>query len=175
MTQSDLLLGSGATESTTTTDPKVLVISLSPWGASRASFSGRSVVVTFGDLEPGLPVYEAPEWLDAFAERVIEIEALPQDWDSYGALPVHRTALHALTRVLRKVANYASTAPTVAPTSSGGIRCEWANNDYELSLIAEPSGAVTVYFANLALGAETEQELTEGLDIRFWVLLASKA
>jgi hypothetical protein len=65
---------------------------------------------------------------------LVEIQALPQDWDSYGAMPVTPAAVAAIRELLQAM----QSEPSISPTTDGGVECEW-----EL-----PGGAVVAVMAD---------------------------
>lgn len=88
-------------------------------------------------------------WLPDQLKRVDEIQALPENWDSYHALEVTPLAAH-LTRALLHMISAVHTVkpevrPQLCPTSAGGIQIGWYEHDYNLEVEIEPDGEISVW------------------------------
>lgn len=107
----------------------------------------------FGFTEPSMP---EPRWLDqpltlrvrsgdripifaAAVRTLTTLSALPPNWDSYGAARIRPAAVQTALRLLASVAPSHVPAPSIVPTSAGGIQFEWhtSNADLELSINGE--------------------------------------
>jgi len=74
-------------------------------------------------------------------------------WDSYGGLPVTREVLGEMVGWLLNWTGHEAPAPTVVPTSGGGVQLEWHMAGIDLEVEFQPSGKV-----GMLLG----QDITEG-------------
>ena len=83
--------------------------------------------------------------------QLAALATLPDGWDSYGARPIAPAATEEARRLLWLMDD-PSQAPSVVPTSRGGVQLEWAH----------PHG----------LGSEVEIEIgPDGRIIGLWVML----
>jgi hypothetical protein len=76
--------------------------------------------------------------MDQTAEMHIrELEKLPENWDSYGGLPIQPGIADQARSVLAAL----STEPYIYPMPSGGIQLAWHHE--AISIEIEPGGKVT--------------------------------
>lgn len=82
-------------------------------------------------------------------ERLSALGELELNWDSYGGLPIHRTAIEAASRLIRS-SDRDSLMPAVVPLSDGGISLEWRVAGGEFDLVIGPDGNIR-FFVSEAL------------------------
>ena len=118
-----------------------------------APLPGRS---TSGDLS--IPVAAA-------LKRLVTIEALGPDWDSYGSEPPHHMAVaraHKLIWELYMWSLGARDCPvvpySVVPLSGGGVQVEWRGRDAVIEVEISPEGAFGYL---LATGTEPSRQFEE--------------
>lgn len=110
-------------------------------------------------------------------QRLEEIAALPPNWDGYGAQTPSMIAVEAARNVLSlidKAIPWASEALFLAPSTSGGMRLEWAVGDRELVVIipASPESDFELYRSNDEKGFEedrSEPDLSRLPDLLNWL------
>lgn len=74
-------------------------------------------------------------------ETFILIEALLDDWDSYGARPIDKKVI----RAAKAVAGIITEMPQFAPSSDGSIVFEWYSEDTDLILSIGPATEAGIY------------------------------
>lgn len=107
---------------------------------------------------------DAPGWVMPTIERMAELLALPEDWNSYGARPVDPRAAAEALRLLAKTMRSDAPAPLVIPTSAGGIQLEWHARGIDLEVEASSPGRVSVFYEDHLDHVEWEQELSSDLE-----------
>lgn len=88
--------------------------------------------------------------MEPVLERLAELQALEQDWDTYGALPLTPIALSRADVMMRAVLELYGgalgerVAPyTIMPIVDGGIALEWRGSNADINLDIGPSGALS--------------------------------
>jgi hypothetical protein len=76
------------------------------------------------------------------AERISEIAALVDNWDSYGAVPTNPLALRRAQLVAERMLTLPLPAPRLFPVPDGGVQLEWSAGPVELELEIQPGGHV---------------------------------
>lgn len=100
--------------------------------------------------------------VDTAAAKLETLTELGDSWDSHGARRISvATVLEAL-QLLAGLYALGLPAPTIVPTSSGGIQLEWRVRDLELELSLEPRGRMLVLFDDASRGEGWERELLSG-------------
>jgi hypothetical protein len=87
-----------------------------------------------------------PSWLTQVWERVVELSRLPRGWDSYGALPLNRTAVIDFFEVVEEFAHAIQGEPAVSLTTDGGLLATWENDSGSLDLVVDPEQAPRVAY-----------------------------
>lgn len=78
-------------------------------------------------------------------QRIEALMALGADWDSYGGYPLRPgAALHAVQLLAAILANDVP-APSVVPTSTGGVQLEWHESGADLEMEVNPDRSVEVF------------------------------
>jgi hypothetical protein len=97
-----------------------------------------------------LPGYDASvwierwwPWLSAFTESLEELRRLPENWDSYGASRIDKTALIGAIRLLIDN-NFQGPAPYVIPTPHGGIQLEWQDTHGGVEIVIDRDGSLSI-------------------------------
>ena len=106
---------------------------------------------------------EKPAWLVPVAQAMSEIMNLPVNWDSYGALSVRPTAIHAALELLFEIMQADTPAPTVVPTVQGGVQLEWHTHGIDLEIEILSPGRLFVYYEDHEQQTEWEGEITADL------------
>lgn len=80
-------------------------------------------------------------------EILEELAGLSEDWDSYGAAPIHQRAIRSASDLMVTVAKEFGTILgerarpyAVAPVADGGVFVEWRGPDTKLQVRARPDG-----------------------------------
>jgi hypothetical protein len=85
---------------------------------------------------------ESAAWLPEARQAILELEHLPQNWDSYGSAKIQPAAIRAAIRFLFEAPSRLVPCPHISPTPGGGIGFHWlvAGRDLEIEFTGE--GAV---------------------------------
>src|ERR1700733_1648912 len=107
-----------------------------------------------------------PQWAIPAVESAIQLLALPQNWDSYGALPIESSAIERGIELLGEIMSANSLAPTFVPTTSGGCQLEWHTHSRDLEIeISADAEFASVYFDDRIRNLKGEGALSEYLEI----------
>lgn len=105
---------------------------------------------------------ESHPWKDVIEERLASIAELAEDWDSYGAPPISRTAIDTAKAVLGALSVLSAAFPTlpcpsIVPTADGSVDLEWnPKGGAWASVEIEATGQI------LALGHDAERVDVQG-------------
>ncbi len=86
---------------------------------------------------------EMPGWLVPALSGLQALVALPHDWDSYGAPPIDFSYVTKAIQVLVEVMEHNTPAPSVVPTSRGGIQFEWHMLGLDVEIEIEPNHLIS--------------------------------
>jgi hypothetical protein len=93
-----------------------------------------------------------PPWVKPTISAFIEIQNLPDNWDSYGGKATNRELIKQSLLILGSIAQADSPAPSVVPMGNGGIQIEWHRRQQDLE-IAFPAGeAPQFHYRNRGTG-----------------------
>lgn len=87
-------------------------------------------------------------WLQSVAVRLRRLITLPPNWNSYGGLPVSPFAAGTAISMLYDLLRDSDPAPTIVPTSRGGVQIEWHTLSKDLEIEIAPSGDTRIYYSN---------------------------
>lgn len=104
-----------------------------------------------------------PAWLRPVISRLVELLRLPAGWNSYGASAVQIGAVEAALRVLIETMQSHTPAPSIVPTSHGGVQLEWHTREIDLEVEVTPTGHVTAAYECEPNGREWEADLSADL------------
>ena len=82
-----------------------------------------------------------PDYRPALAE----FRALPENWNSYGAMPTTQTACEKLLAVVETLLPAKHPACAIVPTPQGGVQLEWHRGGIDAELEVCYSGLVECY------------------------------
>ncbi|MYB37151.1 MAG: hypothetical protein F4Y26_07165 [Gammaproteobacteria bacterium] len=88
-------------------------------------------------------------WTRSSSQRLAEIAALQEDWDSYGAPPISRARIEAVGDLIQTVADGRAPPPTLVPTPDGSIQLEWHSHGVELEVQMLSESEMEVSFEDL--------------------------
>jgi hypothetical protein len=103
----------------------------------------------------------APPWLMAVRGELNDLQRLPTNWDSYGAIQISRHSVAAAFDVLRQIVSVQTPAPSIVPNCDGSVQLEWHINGCDLEVRVHSQARIGVLFEdhrNEANGFETELE-----------------
>lgn len=106
---------------------------------------------------------DPPAWLDPTIKTMAELLHLPENWNSYGALPVDPQAVAWAIELLGRTMGPNTPPPTPVPTAHGGIELEWHMGGIDLEVHPAAPDRVYLYYEDHRTGKEEEMEL--GTDV----------
>ena len=86
-------------------------------------------------------VSELNRWQIDTIKKLLQLLALPPDWDSYGSLPPSEAAVRAAVRLVLGIDLDYLASPHVVPVSGGGVQLEWSFDSRELEIEINDEGA----------------------------------
>lgn len=101
----------------------------------------------------------------ATEERLLQLQCLEANWDSYDGLPPSEAAIREARRILHGVesslgiAHGRDTSPVViAPTSNGGVLLEWTTKQTDLEVEISNAGRLSYLKTRRNAGGEQYDE-----------------
>lgn len=101
---------------------------------------------------------QAP-WLDQVSANLRELRHLKAGWDSYGAPRITGRAIRRMVSLLEDVATASTPAPSIAPTSEGGVQVEWHEGGMDLELRSDSDGHIYAFMRQPSVGEEWDDLL----------------
>jgi hypothetical protein len=86
-----------------------------------------------------------PSWWPAAIERIRELLALEDGWDTYGAPRIDRSIVELAVVFAWKFGRGIATAPWIVPTSLGGLQMEWHDGERTVEIAFNPGQPVHLY------------------------------
>lgn len=88
---------------------------------------------------------------------LVELLALPENWNGYGAQVIERPVVPVVLNFLAYVfAEGTPPLPDLVPTIDGGVQLEWHVGGFDLEVEFSPRTGVRAYFCDEAAGEEWE-------------------
>jgi hypothetical protein len=106
---------------------------------------------------------EEPAWLPPAIERMAHLLRLPENWDSYGALPIDPRSVATALDLLSKTMRPDTPVPDIGPTNRGGVNMEWNLRGMGLEVEVAWSEAIHVFCEDYRNHTEWEGDLDEDL------------
>ncbi|RPI87568.1 MAG: hypothetical protein EHM42_05090, partial [Planctomycetaceae bacterium] len=75
-----------------------------------------------------------PRWMEPVLAALDNLGRLPENWDSYGAVPIRQASLWAAVELLADVMHDETPLPTAVPTSHGAVQLEWHTRGIDLEI-----------------------------------------
>ncbi len=97
--------------------------------ARMVKLSGDQVIVEDG--------FKLPDWVIPTILRLYELQQLPDNWDSYGGVPLQERHRDAVLRFLGLVMSDDIVMPDIVPLADGGVQIEWRRGDVEVDFISD--------------------------------------
>lgn len=109
--------------------------------------SSTSTSSSLGEMYPQAQrAYQSPQWsrvvlvselsqwqIDAI-RKLVQLLALPRDWDSYGSPPPSEFAVKTAGSLILDIDLDYFVSPRVVPVSGGGVQLEWRLGSRELEI-----------------------------------------
>ena len=115
-----------------------LLSSRESMGAGAWPWSTPSGVVWSNPPSPRLP--SVPVWLSPAIARLNALLRLPQNWNSYGSLPITPATVRRAVQFIARAFPLQAPAPAIVPTPGGGIQLEWHQDGLDLEIELLPDG-----------------------------------
>ncbi len=116
-----------------------------------------------------------PDWLKATVGAVARLLDLETNWDSYGATTIDVAKAKAILVLLLDVLEDDSAAPSIVPTSAGGIQAEWHIGGIDLEIEVLSPFRFGVSFEDSVTGREWEGDVTgDGFRLQEFVAVLAK-
>lgn len=91
-------------------------------------------------------VGDPPAWVAPTVEKLGRFLTMPRGWDSYGAKKVEPDCVLSAIQTAFEVMQDETPAPTVVPTSCGGVQLEWHTRGIDLEVeVCSPSRILASY------------------------------
>lgn len=101
----------------------------------------------------------SPRWFGSVIDRVQHLLSLPSGWDSYGSRPIAVASAELALDVMSDPLFAVLGAPTVVPTSTGGVQAEWYADGRSLEIEFLSDQRLSVLLSDEATGDEEAVEL----------------
>lgn len=116
--------------------------------------SSTSTSSSLGEMYPQAQrAYQSPQWsgvvfvselsqwqIDAI-RKLVQLLALPRDWDSYGSPPPSEIAVKAAGSLILDIDLDYSVSPRIVPVSGGGVQLEWNVGSREVEIEIDNKGS----------------------------------
>ncbi len=79
-------------------------------------------------------VSELSQWQIEAIRKLLQLLALPRDWDSYGSLPTSEVAVTASVHLILGIDLDYFVSPRIVPVSGGGVQLEWSFGSREVEI-----------------------------------------
>lgn len=99
-----------------------------------------------------------PGWMVESARTILNFDALPPNWNSYGAPPIQQDTIFAAIHLLRQIVSSDTPQPAVVPTTRGGVQVEWHQGGIDLEIKVISSQRFSMSFEDLRAGLAWEDE-----------------
>jgi hypothetical protein len=107
--------------------------------------------------DSALPVL--PDWCADALAAIIQQQSLPENWDSYGGMPLSNNHARTAWRFLEEAMSDGLPLPDFIPMADGGLQLEWDSGDSQLSFTTEDDALPTLWLSTP--GESREIEVTE--------------
>jgi hypothetical protein len=114
-----------------------------------------------------------PLWGAYVRRRVDELSQLPENWDSYGGLPLQEIAAAVLDQLLEEHADVIQSAPSISLSGVGGLVCIWQTNEFHVELLVDPDEEPGIYFRHSTTRDEWEGPVSRCPALDKWLWQAS--
>lgn len=118
----------------------------------RSSFDCGQFVVETADPEPA--------WIGPTLQSLAEVLRLRPNWDTYGGNPVDPRCAEAALGLAFRTLRDDTAAPSIVPTSPGGLQLEWHAGGVDLEIEFLSPTRICGIFEDHVAGTSWEKDLT---------------
>jgi len=131
--------------------------------AFTAPESRRPLIRVEGDEAAFSRAETRSTWFKTAVAELGDLLHLPPNWDSYGAKPVDQRNIGAALELLIRIMQDDTPAPSVVPTTTGGVQLEWHLQGIDLEVEVTSPGRLHAFCERLDSGVSWEHDLTTDL------------
>ena len=103
-----------------------------------------------------------PAWLPSVKQRMQDLLALPENWDSYGAVRPNAKVVTAAAQWLESVCGSVDLLPPmINPTRTGGVLLLWEAGPHELEVDFESPRSATFVYTDEESGDTASRNMIE--------------
>lgn len=121
----------------------------------RLPFDGGELVVE--------TVEDPPAWMEPMVQSLEKLLQLEPDWDTYGGSPIDPGCVAAALNLVSDILLDDTPAPSVVPTSRGGVQLEWHTCGVDLEVEFLSATRVCGLFEDTIDGTSWEKDLSSDL------------
>lgn len=113
------------------------------------------------------------QWASPILDKILELQELSPNWDSYGAKPVSSNAVMTAIEFVLVYLRPTDLSPSIVPTCDGGIQLEWHTDRLDLEIGISPSSQTSLFASHG--DSEDDFEVAHPLHIREAIELLREA
>lgn len=116
----------------------------------------RTIRIPVGDgaFTVSLKDSSLPAWVQPTIESFAEIQALSDNWDSYGGKAINRDIIQQALVALSQIMWTNSPTPSIVPLGDGGIQVEWHRKQQDLEIVFAVDERPQYYYTDRASGVD---------------------
>ena len=96
-------------------------------------------------------------WMQPLLDKVVRLETLRENWDSYGARPIDPNIAQATIKLLCEFLTPSDPIPSIVPTAHGSILLEWHEGGCDLEVEMRSPTSIQLVFDDGNEQEESEQ------------------
>ncbi len=98
----------------------------------------------------------APAWVEPTVSALVDVQSLPDNWDSYGGRKINHDLISRSLTTLERIMDATSPAPSVVPLTDGGLQLEWHRKQQDLEIVFPIDDTPQFSYVNRTTGTELE-------------------
>jgi len=106
-----------------------------------------------------------PDWFLPILERIRALDALAENWDSYGGRPVNPHCAATAISLLLNILEPNMPEPAIVPTNRGGLQIEWHRDGVDIEIEVQSPSRLYVAFEDENTGEEWEKQISGDLKL----------
>ena len=136
-------------------DRATLTAATAGWREFRFPFDGGELVVEI--------VGDPPAWVEPTVQSLEQLLQLEPNWDTYGGSPIAPGCVVAALKLVFDILRDDTPAPSVVPTSRGGLQLEWHTRGVDLEVEFLSATRVCGLFEDTIDDTSWEEDLSSDL------------